>query len=223
MAEEFVRLIRQPGEVIELRALMVATRYGKPKTVSGYYRMPEDADLLAEAAVDLSETAAGVYVTLNPVLPALMARAYRRTQDNPEHTTADKDIVKRSWVLVDIDPVRPGGISASDSERAAAVAVGDQVRGFLEAKGFPAPVVADSGNGLHLIYPIDLPRDDGGDVERLLKSLSERCSTAAAEVDTSCHNPARITKLPGTFARKGDNCPDIGRPHRVARVLEVPV
>ena len=34
-------------------------------------------------------------------------------------------------------------------------------------------------------------------------------------------NPSRILKLPGTWARKGDSVPD--RPHRMARVLELPV
>jgi hypothetical protein len=33
-------------------------------------------------------------------------------------------------------------------------------------------------------------------------------------------NPARIWKLYGTIARKGDSLPD--RPHRLARVLDVP-
>ena len=40
------------------------------------------------------------------------------------------------------------------------------------------------------------------------------------KVDTSTFNPARIVKLYGTPARKGDSMPD--RPHRLARLLDVP-
>jgi hypothetical protein len=40
------------------------------------------------------------------------------------------------------------------------------------------------------------------------------------KIDQSVHNPARLCKVPGTWARKGDNTTD--RPHRIAQFLEVP-
>ena len=35
--------------------------------------------------------------------------------------TADKDILRRRKLLVDLDPVRPAGVSSSDEEHAAAI------------------------------------------------------------------------------------------------------
>ena len=39
-------------------------------------------------------------------------------------------------------------------------------------------------------------------------------------VDRSVHNPARIWKLYGTWAGKGDSIPE--RPHRMAKLIETP-
>ncbi|HEY4760661.1 MAG TPA: hypothetical protein VIH42_08785, partial [Thermoguttaceae bacterium] len=82
------------------------------------------------------------------------------------------------------------------------------------------PIEADSGNGGHLLYRIDLPADEGGLVQRVLKVLDHQFSDQAVEVDVSVFNPARISKLYGTLACKGDSVPD--RPHRIARLLYVP-
>jgi hypothetical protein len=94
------------------------------------------------------------------------------------------------------------------------------VRAFLDSRGWPAPVVGDSGNGHHLLYRIDLPADDGGIVQRVLQALARRFDTDAVKIDQKVFNPARVCKLPGTLARKGDNIP--ARPHRRAKFLEVP-
>ena len=80
--------------------------------------------------------------------------------------------------------------------------------------------MADSGNGYHLLYRIDLPAADGGLVERVLKSLAARFDNEHVKIDQSVYNPARICKLPGTMARKGDHTE--ARPHRRAKLLEVP-
>jgi putative DNA primase/helicase len=95
-----------------------------------------------------------------------------------------------------------------------------KVRDALTAAGWPEPVYADSGNGAHLDYYVDLPADDGGLIENCLKALALRFDTDTVKVDTSVFNPARIWKLYGTTAGKGDSIPD--RPHRMARLLSVP-
>ncbi len=78
----------------------------------------------------------------------------------------------------------------------------------------------DSGNGYHLWYPIDLPADDEGVVKGILRALALRHDSAEAKVDTLVDNPSRLMKIPGSWSRKGDSTAD--RPHRMARVLEVP-
>src|SRR5262249_5665365 len=67
---------------------------------------------------------------------------------------------------------------------------------------------------------VDLPTDDGGLVQCNLKAADERYSDGRVKFDTKLYNPARIIKIPGSAARKGDQTPQ--RPHRWSRVLEAP-
>ncbi len=213
-------LLLQPGQVTELRALEVTTpEYRRPHTVSGYF---DDPDALASAAMKIAPYAKGIYVTPNPVNPALLARSANRIRPLTERdaSTSDADIVARRWLPIDADPRRPSGISATDAEHAAALARVRQIRDALAAEGWPAPILADSGNGGHLLYAIDLPPDDGGQVRRALEALAFRFDDDLVGIDQKVFNPARIWKLYGTPARKGDSTPD--RPHRLARILEAP-
>ncbi|MEZ4522926.1 MAG: YfjI family protein [Thermomicrobiales bacterium] len=81
-------------------------------------------------------------------------------------------------------------------------------------------MLADSGNGAHLLYRIEMPTDDGGLVQQVLQALAFRFDDDIVHVDQTTFNPARIWKLYGTRACKGD--PTTDRPHRMARVLETP-
>jgi hypothetical protein len=84
------------------------------------------------------------------------------------------------------------------------------------------PIIGDSGNGAHLLYPIDLANDQEAllFVSAALNELDRRYSDDVVKVDVTCGNAARIWKAYGTVARKGDSIPD--RPHRISRILEVP-
>jgi hypothetical protein len=53
-----------------------------------------------------------------------------------------------------------------------------------------------------------------------LRALAAKFSTAQVTIDTKVFNAARVCKLYGTVARKGDSTPD--RPHRVATLHRVP-
>jgi len=203
--------------VVELRALDVPGYAGSRATWSGYFGAAEP---LAREAVRLSEQGGNVYVTLNPVLPDLLARANNRCVRRSRHATSDDEIGTRRWLLVDLDPVRPAGISSTDAELAAAEARGRAIRDHLASLGWPDPVVVASGNGVHLRYRVALPARDGHTVQGVLRSLSEGFSDGAVDVDTTVHNAARIARLPGTVARKGDPTPT--RPHRLARITHVP-
>ncbi|EJG06141.1 hypothetical protein Metli_0163 [Methanofollis liminatans DSM 4140] len=204
------------GDVVEVRAL--ADRF----THSGYF---DDLSRLAAAAaaLDADPEVRGIYVTLNEVKPALLARRANRvkmrlTRSDP--TTADADIVRRRWLPIDLDPVRPSGVSSTEEEHAAALRKADEIALWLSERGFPAPIRADSGNGAHLLYRVDLENDDGGLVRGVLATLDALFSDEHVTVDTANFNPARIWKLYGTCSRKGDHTPE--RPHRRARLLSVP-
>lgn len=204
----------QRGDVVELRALNT-----KCATVSGYFDSTSEGALI-EAAKRWSGDAHGVYITLNPVLRDCLARTRNRTATYAKNTTGDKEITCRHWLLIDTDPVRPSGISANEQEHALALQRASDIRSALRERGWPDPLYSDSGNGGHLLYRISLPSDDGGLVQRTLKTLQNMFGDATVNVDTCVHNPARISKLYGTLACKGDSQPD--RPHRIAQMLEVP-
>jgi hypothetical protein len=204
----------QRDDVVELRAL--STTKG---TVSGYFDGEHQDDLI-KAAVEWSGNAHGVYITLNPIRRDCLARSANRTNIYAKHTTGDNEVMRRHWLLIDTDPARPTGISATDAEHDLALQRARTIRDALTDRGWPEPIYADSGNGGHLLYRIDLPTDDGGIVQRVLKVLHAEFGDEAVSIDSKVYNPARISKLYGTLARKGDSVP--GRPHRIARLIDVP-
>lgn len=213
--ERATRLLFSEGVVTEVR--IPKTRAG---VIAGYFDNPASM-VAAIREVDARHAPAGIYCVLNPVVPTLLGRAYNRLRERSEHTTADNNIIQRRWLPVDLDPVRPAGISASDEEHEAALMRARTIAADMAAE-WGRPIVADSGNGAHLLYPIDLPNDEESlrIVTGALAMLDKRYSDTTVKVDVTCANAARIWKVYGTVARKGDSIP--GRPHRVSRLLEVP-
>lgn len=203
--ERFLALVWRPGDVREVRVI-----HGPGKTDSGYF---DDPATMA-AAVARYDGRQNVYVTINPVTPALLARAANRIKANTRTATSDADIVERRWLPIDIDPTRPTGISATEAEREAALAVSREVYAYLRGRGWPNPVTAMSGNGYWLLYPIELPNDAEAEalVKGALRHLSERFGTRAVAIDQTVSNASRIVALIGTVKIKGDPTPD--RPHR---------
>lgn len=215
---EAVRLLVGNGNVTELRALE-ATTAGDRRTMTlcGYF---DDPDKLAEAVATI-RTAKGIYIIPNAVNPALLARAANRIKPASKgDATQDTDITRRRWLLIDCDAQRPANISASDAEHESALERAREIFAHLQALGWPKPIAGDSGNGSHLLYRIDTPADDGGMVQRCLQALAKRFNDDAVNVDESVFNPARIWKLYGTVACKGDDTTD--RPWRMARILHAP-
>jgi hypothetical protein len=201
-------LFGSPGRVVELRALGVRGVGGKG-VVSGYFT---DKEKFIEAALELDGRAAGIYATMNVVNPALLARANNRLVYQPKQTTSEGEILRRVYLLIDTDPKRPSGISATDAELALALNVAREIVDFLASKGFPEPARAMSGNGGHSVYAIDLPAADQGLIADVLRALAFRFNTNAVTVDESVSPACQLLKLYGTQARKGD--PTSDRPHR---------
>lgn len=213
-----VKLILTPnwerGDIVELRVL------GTKKGVCSGYFDAEHSEHLVSFAAHLSGTGQGVYITLNPIMRDCLARAANRAIPYAKHTTGDSEITHRHWLLIDTDPKRPTGISSNDEEHNAALSRAVAVRSWLTEQGWPQPIYADSGNGGHLLYRVDLPPNDDGLLQRVLKAIGAKHTDKAVDVDLGVHNPARISKLYGTLACKGDSIPE--RPHRIACLLEVP-
>jgi hypothetical protein len=220
-AERFLRAVFEPGAWHEVRALKVLERKGKPyrSTATAYHDDPAAA--AADAfALDALE-AAGVYVTINPVDPACAARAYRRVKHFAEETTKGLEVLRRRWLLIDVDAGQQTGISATNEERGRAIALAKSIRAALTAAGWPAPIFCTTPNGAHLFYRIDLPNDKGDDlVQRVLASLGDKYDELPTHIDRTVFDANRIVRIPGTMGRKGDSTPE--RPHRRGELLDVP-
>jgi hypothetical protein len=216
--EAFVK----PGEVVEVRVLKASGKspaWGSEHargTVSGYFDNHETFC----RTVQLADKAAhgGVYFTLQVIDPRLIGRAFNRLKPT-DLTTSDNNVLACRWLPVDLDPVRPSGVSSSDSELDEALKLRDVVAEWaVQELSFPRPIRAMSGNGGHLLFRLpDLSVNDENQrfVKRTLEILAARFNTDRIHVDTTCFNPARIWKLYGTHASKGDEVPP--GPHREAR------
>jgi hypothetical protein len=192
-------ILIDPGQTFELRALPS----GRSRICRG-----NDLESAVEAAWELSDEK-GLYWCLNPVRHDLIGAA------------SNKDILSRRWLLIDVDTQRTDKDSnATNEEKIAAIKVVDAVLDYLvDLLGWPHPLVVDSGNGWHLLFRIDLEIDKLSQqlLKEFLARLADKFDTAETKIDRAVHNAARISKLPGSWARKGPNSED--RPHRFSRLL----
>ena len=204
-------LLHDPEDIVEIRSID-----SKP-TLSGYFRA-DSPNIPGQIARYPGRT---FYQTINCVNPGCYSRGqHEALTANPKETTSDKDIIGYNWILIDADPVRPSGVSATDLEKENAHTVARKVFYQLRKLGFCEPIVADSGNGYHLLYKIKAELSSKDTISDFLKVLDMWFSSDTVLIDTAVFNPARITKLYGTIARKGANTQD--RPYRFSRILHVP-
>lgn len=215
---EALKVLFDPADVVELRAMKTN---GPKRTDSGYFDSAHWGDL-ADKAMCLSQIGDAVYITLNPVDPQLLGRCSNRIQRYAKSTTSDKDVTRRRWLLVDLDPVRPSGTSATDPQLEAAENKARVIYSYLQGIGWAEPLAALSGNGYHLLYAIDLPNDAASTalVKGLLQALAVRFDDANTKVDRTVFNAARICKLYGTVANKGDHT--AAAPWRLSYLTDTP-
>ena len=219
----------KPGEVVEIRIPHAeGTLDGKyvRGTLSGYY---DDFEAFCEA-LRKAETLRhdGIYFTLQVIDPRLLARSFNRFKTGGL-TTSDNNILVYRWLPLDFDPVRPSGISSSDSELQEALSLRDTVSEWaIENLHFPKHVKAMSGNGGHSLFRLpDLPvnKDNQTYIKNTLEGLAQRFNTERVTIDTKVFNPARIWKLYGTTASKGDELPSNqyreARPFRMAYIEDL--
>lgn len=208
---KWLQLLHEPDDVVEIRSI-------DPKPViSGYFKAGSPA-IQSELAKYPNRT---FYQSLNPVKSACYARAqHERLIERPQETTSDNDIAGYSWILIDADPVRPSGVSASKPEKEAARKVAATAMKKLMALGFSEPVVGDSGNGYHLLFRVHACKEEKQTLSDFLNVLDQWFSTDMVKIDTAVFNPARITKLYGTMTHKGANTSE--RPHRKSAILRFP-
>lgn len=198
------------SSILELRAIKPSS---KPivQLFKGKDFISSDALKLAFEKEALRLNAAGynIYYVMNPI-----------NQNFEDGSAGDKDIAYRDLLLIDIDKVGHKGQPSTDAELENARLLSEQITDFLKSEGWDEPIRMMSGNGYHLYYVLnELPNDEVHKklVEGALRELAEKFNNSIVAVDTVVFNASRITKVPGTIARKGENT--TGRPHRMAEVL----
>jgi hypothetical protein len=178
--------------------------------VGGSAVLKGDDEAGAVAAAGRIDGGTFTYFTLNPVPAGLKLGRGRAVRVG--------DVTERRWLLVDVDPPRPKAQNASDEEHAAALKTSADVRASLLGEHlWPDPCVVDSGNGYHLLFPLDLPNTLHARalVAATLRRLVELYPAAGIDPDNAAANAK--TKLPGTWVRKFSE--DDDRPHRMARLV----
>ena len=201
------------NELFEIRVLQ-----GK-KTFSGYFT---DADTLINSLKRQDLKNSNVYITVNQPNEACYARKQKDQLMLEDTTTSDNDIDFYDWLMVDLDPKRPSKVSSSEEELTLAKNLGNKIFKYMQGLGFETPLMAMSGNGVHLMYRVNLKntKEHQNLMKQSLKALDLLFSTDDVDIDLKNANPSRICKLYGTLAQKGRN--DVNRPHRMSYVIGNP-
>lgn len=211
--ERALPILFTDATVLEIRIL--TTNKG---VVSGYF---DNGESIAKSIAPYVGKCS-IFCTLNEVDPSLFNRSPNMLTEFASSSTKDTDILRYRFLMVDVDPVRPSNVSASEEEREAARPIVEEIRQELKRERFPDPVICSSGNGFHILIKVDLDvtPESTALVRRFLNYLDLRYSTDKVHIDTCVYKAAQLTKLYGTLACKGEASEE--RPHRMSKILKSP-
>ena len=192
----------------------------------GFFSLGRLDELQAE--LQRIRAARAVYITLNPLRADLKkAKGEALGHIIPALTGAlvgNANVERRTRFVVDVDPVRPKGTCATESEHQAAVDMISAVEAGLTAAGWPEPIRMSSGNGRWLLYAVELPNDAAAAslLGRCLRALKRRHQTAdcGCDLDLTVSSANQSCRLPGSLNAKGRH--SVERPNRLCEVLHVP-
>jgi AAA domain len=153
-----------------------------------------------------------------------------------QHLTNDEDIDMLQNMLIDFDTIRAPHLkldeatkaefqrlqheSATAEEKKCTREVANKALAYLDAKGWPAALLADSGNGYHVIPRVAIS-NTSHNTNMLLdvrKALAARFNTECVKIDASTSNASRLTRAYGTMTRKGTSTHE--RPYRRNRMIQ---
>ena len=170
---------------------------------------------------DLKQT--NIYITLHELHEGCFARLQWNQFMNASRlkipTTSDNDVTRYKFIPIDLDPVRPAGISSSEEELKYADELRLEIIDYMDDQDFTDYICGFSGNGYHLLYRVDLPNNASSEklIKGYLNRLDDVFSNDHCHVDITNYNPSRIFKLYGTLAQKGRHTEN--RPHRMSEIL----
>jgi hypothetical protein len=190
-----IKALYRTGDIVEVRAF-------HPAGFCSVGRYPVGWDLV-KAIEKADKEGNDVYVLLNPTsLPPIPLAS-------GQSGTKEGDVLRRRHYLLDFDPIREHKI-ATDAQHAAALKQATLAREDMAARGWGGIVTASSGNGVHLLVPIDLPNDEASkEIVRLAqRGIARKFNTPAVECE--CFpDAARITRAYGTLNKKSKETPEL--------------
>lgn len=210
-------LMKLDNELFEIRIIR-----NNGIIISGYFN---DVDTFLAELKKQNLKGCNVYISLNEPNKACFSReqknCFMEAKKNIS-TTGDADIYAYDWLMIDLDPSRPSKTSSSQEELNLAKGLGNKIYQYMKGLGFNEPLMAFSGNGVHLLYKVSMGNstENRNLMENSLKALDYLFSSSGIEVDKKNFNPSRICKLYGTLAQKGAN--DKDRPHRMSYIIGEP-
>ncbi|MBK8638606.1 MAG: hypothetical protein IPN92_10075 [Chromatiaceae bacterium] len=174
------------------------------------------------AAARARHAPGNLFTTLNKIDPGKWkAYAEERRQADPTKCprTPDSCVTRYARLFFDLDPDRPTGQSSTTEELVAAETRARGLLAKLTALGWPAPLLAMSGNGWHLQYRTALPNnaETAAMLKTIYAGLASEFDDDEVLFDRSVRNPARLCALYGSIKRKGIHRDE--RPHRKSRCV----
>lgn len=189
---------------------------------SGYFRNFENLISQIEPYTNMDDEQ--IYFVLNSIDKDCYARPQcERFVKSPKVTTTDFDIIRRKFLLLDFDPIRKSQTNSSDAQFELAHKKAQDVYRFLiKERGFTDSIICISGNGWHIIVPVDLPCDE--ETNKVIKDfytyMGSTFTDENVEFDEKVYTNARLTKLYSTWAKKGANVPS--NPWRQSKIVYIP-
>lgn len=187
---------------------------------SAYLDVIDRQRAFEDAAIALNARGYNIYTVINRIDPGFAGDEHNGLAVKDQH------IVERRYLLVDVDRPETHEPATDDELDEVWKAAFPIEKDFFFSKGAD-PISVCSGNGAHIYLPLaNLPNDLASKemCQRMLLALAGQYNTPMAKVDTSVFNASRITKVPGTVARKGVEVPDDTgineRYYRMASVVE---
>jgi hypothetical protein len=208
-------LLFEPGQLVEVRLK------GRDGRIASRYFKDHEKMAAVLAKEDASEDWAAAWWTLQQLRP--VAHAGKQKGE----TTKRADVEAYRWIPIDIDRAGKEAkkLNATDGEKEPLLALARKVMAWLAEQGVRDCILADSGNGYHILIKLPLlPANDSNFtlLKEVLQAIKHRFSgdSAVAEIDTSLAEPEQVIKAYGTMTRKSEST--LERPWRESKLLDVP-
>jgi RecA/RadA recombinase len=205
-----------------------------PRVTSLYYVInPIKPSLIRlRAECQCEKCTGGARVILNPA----PAQVEQILTGGSQHLTADDEVELLQNVLIDFDTIRAPYLKLDDAtkdefsklqhecstaeEKRATREVAKRAIAFLDAKGWPSALLADSGNGYHVVPRVQMDNTvhNANMLLDVRKALAARFNCDEVKIDASVGNPSRLTRAYGTMTRKGTNTAE--RPYRRNQLMQ---